>query len=54
MVLLDDAGLELVAVFAREDLDADDLAALAVGQAQAGVFDVAGFLAKDGAQQFFF
>jgi hypothetical protein len=54
VVLLDDAGLELVAVLAAEDLDADDLAALAVGQAEGGVFDVAGLLAKDGAEQLLF
>ncbi len=46
-----DARQELVAVLAAEDADVDDLAALAVGQAQAGVLHLARLLAEDRAQQ---
>ena len=46
-----DAGQQLVAVLAGEDLDVDDLAALAVRQAQRGVLHLAGLLAEDRAQQ---
>ncbi len=46
-----DAGRQLVAVIAVELADVDDLAALAVGQAQAGVLHLAGLLAEDRAQQ---
>jgi len=54
VVLLNNASLELIAVFAAEEFDADDLAALAVGQAKRSVFDVAGLLAEYGAEEFFF
>ncbi len=46
-----DARRQLVTVVAVELADVDDLAALAVGQAQAGVLHLAGLLTKDGAQQ---
>ncbi|CAB4967503.1 unannotated protein [freshwater metagenome] len=46
-----DAGRQLVAVLAAEDADADDLAGLAVRDLEAGVADLAGLLAEDGAQQ---
>ena len=42
---------ELVAFLAAEDANVDDLAALAVGQAQAGVLHLAGLLAEDRAEQ---
>ena len=42
---------QLVAFLAGEDADVDDLAALAVGQAQRGVLHLAGLLAEDGAQE---
>ena len=46
-----DAGRELVAVFAREHLDVDDLALLAVRHFEAGVAHFARLLAEDRAQQ---
>src|SRR5581483_8856796 len=47
-----DARREFIVIFAREDLDLDDLAALAVRHAQGGVLDFARLLAEDRAQQF--
>ena len=49
-----DAGRQLVAVFAVEHLDVDDLAVLAVRHLQAGVADLAGLLTEDRAQQALF
>ena len=49
-----DAGRQLVAVLPGEDLDVDDLAALAVRHLQRGVADLAGLLAEDRAQQALF
>ena len=46
-----DARQQLVTVVAAEHADVDDLAPLAVGQAQAGVLHLAGLLAEDRAQQ---
>ena len=46
-----DAGRELVAVFAREDLDVDDLALFAVRNFERGVAHFARLLAEDRAQQ---
>src|ERR1035437_2385106 len=46
-----DAWHELVALFAAEDADVYDLATLAVRQAQARVFHLAGLLAEDRAEE---
>ena len=46
-----DAGRQLVVVLAREDLDVDDLAALAVRHLEAGVAHLAGLLLEDGADE---
>ena len=46
-----DAGQQLVAVLAVELADVDDLAALAVGQAQARVLNLARLLTEDRAEQ---
>ena len=45
---------QVAVLVAVKDLDVHDLAALAVGQAQGGVLDLARLFAKDGAQQFLF
>ena len=42
---------QLVALFAAEDADVHDLAALAVGEAEAGVLHLAGLLTEDRPQQ---
>ena len=46
-----DAGLEVVVVLATELADLDDLAALAVGQAQRAVLHLAGLLTEDRPQE---
>ena len=49
-----DAGRELVFVVAAQDFHVDYLAALAVRDAERGVFDVPRLLAEYGAEQFLF
>ena len=49
-----DAGGELVLVLAGEDLDINNDAAFAVGNAQGGIPDFTGFFTEDGAQQALF
>ena len=49
-----DAGGSSSMFVAGEDLDVDDLAALAVRHAQRGVLDLAGLLTEDRAQQALF
>ncbi len=49
-----DAGRQLILILSCKHLDVDDLASLAVGNAQGVVLDIASFLSKDSAQQLFF
>jgi hypothetical protein len=51
--LLVNTGWEFVALVFGENLDADDFAVLAVRQAKRGVFNIFGFFAENGAQEFF-
>ena len=50
----DHAGGELVALVAGKLTDVHNFSVFAVGQGQRSVFDIAGFFAKDDAQEFFF